>query len=79
MNRDAAGSLLAQPQSMEERELANYWRKRATIYTFGTVLIDPCLTLTIETVASLLIFQGQTNSSIDDLIVVKIVVRRLHR
>ena len=48
MNRDAAGSLLARPQSMEERELPNHWPKRATIDSIGTVFIDPYLALAVE-------------------------------
>ena len=71
--------MLAQPQSMEERELANYWRKRAAIYTLSTVFIDPYLTLAVERMASLLFFQDRMNISIDDRIVVKIVVQLLYR
>ena len=79
MSRDAAGSLLARPRSMEEQELTNYWRKRATIYILGTVFIDQSLTLTVERVAFLIFFQGRMNISIDDPIVVKIVFQLRHR
>jgi hypothetical protein len=79
MNRDAAGSLLARPRSMEEQELTNYWRKRATIYILGTVFIDQFITLAVETVAFLIFFQGRMNISIDDPIMVKIVSQLLHR
>ena len=79
MNRDAARSLLARPQSREEQELANYWRKRATIYILGTVFIDRFHTFAVERVAFLIFSQGRTNISIDDSIVLTIVVLLLHR
>jgi hypothetical protein len=37
MNREDAGSLLAPAQSSTARALAEYWQKRATIYTMGIV------------------------------------------
>jgi hypothetical protein len=58
MNREDAGSLLAQAQTIEETESANYWRKRATIYIIGTVFVDQFLHLTLERLAFHLLLPG---------------------
>ena len=48
MNPEDAGSLLARAQSSKAKASVEYWRKRATIYTMGTVVTDQFLRLTLE-------------------------------
>ena len=38
MNREDAGSLLAEPITMEQKGTAEYWKKRAFVYIMGNLV-----------------------------------------